>query len=78
MDGGQVTGRARTGGDISEERVGGRGNVLPEEGEPQKHLLIFQCYAAEWEEESTTVMQLPTHSSADWWDLFTSPGIDTR
>ena len=28
----------------------------------------------EWEVESTTV----THSSADWWDLLASPGIDTR
>ena len=31
-------GRARTGGDVEEERVGGRGHVLPEEGEPQNHL----------------------------------------
>ena len=29
---------ARTGGDVEEERVGGRGHVLPEEGEPQHHL----------------------------------------
>ena len=31
-------GRARTGGDVEEERVGGRGHVLPEEGETQNHL----------------------------------------
>ena len=31
-------GRARTGGDVEEERVGGRGHVLPEEGESQNHL----------------------------------------
>ena len=31
-------GRARTGADVEEERVGGRGHVLPEEGEPQNHL----------------------------------------
>ena len=30
--------RARTGGDVEEERVGGRGHVLPEEGEPHNHL----------------------------------------
>ena len=27
--------RARTGGDVEEERVGGCGHFLPEEGEPQ-------------------------------------------
>ena len=32
-------GRARTGVDVERERVGGRGHVLPEEAEPQKHLL---------------------------------------
>ena len=32
-------GRARTGGDGEEERVGGREDFLPEEGEPQNHLL---------------------------------------
>ena len=31
-------GRARTDGDVEEERIGGRGNVLPEEGEPQNRL----------------------------------------
>ena len=31
-------GRARTGGDVEEERVGGRGHVLPEEGDPQNYL----------------------------------------
>ena len=31
-------GRAITGGDVEEDRVGGRGHVLPEEGEPQNHL----------------------------------------
>ena len=30
--------RARTGGDVEEERGGGRGHVLPEEGEPHNHL----------------------------------------
>ena len=30
-------GRAITGGDVEEERVGGRGHVLPE-GEPRNHL----------------------------------------
>ena len=30
--------KGRTGGDAEEERVGGRGHVLPEEGEPQNHL----------------------------------------
>ena len=30
--------RARTGGEVEEERVGGRGHVLPEEGEPQNHI----------------------------------------
>ena len=34
--GNKEQGRARTGGDVEEERVGG--HVLPEEGEPQKHL----------------------------------------
>ena len=29
---------ARTGGDVEEERIGGRGHVLPEEGEPHNHL----------------------------------------
>ena len=37
--GNQEQGRVRTGGDAEEERVGGRGHVLPEEGEPQNHLL---------------------------------------
>ena len=32
--GNKEQGRARTGGDVEEERVGGRGHVLPEEGEP--------------------------------------------
>ena len=36
--GNKEQGRARTGGDVEEERVGGRGHVLPEEGEPQNHL----------------------------------------
>ena len=36
--GNKEQGRARTGGDVEEERVGGRGHVLPEEGEPQTHL----------------------------------------
>ena len=36
--GNKEQGRARTGGDVEEERVGGRGYVLPEEGEPQYHL----------------------------------------
>ena len=31
--------RARTGGDVEEERVGGRGHDLLEEGEPQSHLM---------------------------------------
>ena len=31
-------GRARTGGDVEEELVGGRGYVLPEDREPQNHL----------------------------------------
>ena len=31
-------GKARTGGDVEEERVGGRVNLLPEEGEPQNYL----------------------------------------
>ena len=30
--------RARTGGDVEKELVGGRGHFLPEEGEPQNHL----------------------------------------
>ena len=30
--------RAITGGGVEEEWVGGRGHVLPEEGEPQHHL----------------------------------------
>ena len=29
--------RARTGGDVEGERVGGRGHALPEEGEAQNH-----------------------------------------
>ena len=33
--GNKEQGRARTGGDVEEERVGGRGHVLPEEGEPK-------------------------------------------
>ena len=35
--GNKEQGRARTGGDVEEERDGGRGHVLPE-GEPQNHL----------------------------------------
>ena len=31
-------GQAITGGDVKEERIDGRGHVLPEEGEPQNHL----------------------------------------
>ena len=34
----KVQGRGRTGGDVEEERDGGRGHVLAEEGEPQNHL----------------------------------------
>ena len=30
--GNKEQGRVRTGGDVEEERVGGRGHVLPEEG----------------------------------------------
>ena len=37
--GNKEQGRARTGGCVEEERVGGRGHVLPEEGEPPNHLL---------------------------------------
>ena len=36
--GNKEQGRVKTGGDVEEERVGGRGHVLPEEGEPQNHL----------------------------------------
>ena len=36
--GNKEQGKARTGGDVEEERVGGRRHVLPEEGEPQNHL----------------------------------------
>ena len=36
--GNKEQGRARTGGVVEEERVGGRGHVLPEEGEPQNIL----------------------------------------
>ena len=36
--GNKEQGRARTGGDVEEERVGGRGHLLPEEGEPQNYL----------------------------------------
>ena len=36
--GNKEQGRARTGGDVEEERVGGRGHVLPEEGEARNHL----------------------------------------
>ena len=36
--GSKEQGRARTGGDVEEERVGVRGHVLPEEGDPQNHL----------------------------------------
>ena len=36
--GNKEQGRARTGGDVEEERIGGRGHLLPEEGEPQNHL----------------------------------------
>ena len=31
-------GTAKTGGDVEKELVGGRGHLLPEEGEPQNHL----------------------------------------
>ena len=37
-------GKARTGGDVEEERVGGGGHVLPEEGEPQNHLQERTAY----------------------------------
>ena len=36
--GNKEQGRARTGGYVEKERFGGRGHVLPEEGEPQNHL----------------------------------------
>ena len=36
--GNKEQGRARTDGDGDEERVGGRGHFLSEEGEPQNHL----------------------------------------
>ena len=36
--GNKEQGRAGTGRDVEEERVDGRGHVLPEEGEPQHHL----------------------------------------
>ena len=36
--GNKEQGRAIAGGDVEEELVGGRGHVLPEEGEPQNHL----------------------------------------
>ena len=36
--GNKEQGRAITGGDVEEERVGGRGYLLQEEGEPQNHL----------------------------------------
>ena len=36
--GSKEQGRERTSGDVEEERVGGRGHLLPEEGEPQNHL----------------------------------------
>ena len=36
--GSKEQGRVRTGGGAEEERVGGRGHLLPEEGEPQNHL----------------------------------------
>ena len=36
--GNKEQGRVRTGGDVEEERVGGREHVLPEEGEPQNHV----------------------------------------
>ena len=32
--GNKEQGRATTGRDVEEERIGGRGHVLPEEGEP--------------------------------------------
>ena len=35
MDGEQGTGKGENGGDVEEERIGGRGQLLPEEGEPQ-------------------------------------------
>ena len=36
--GNKEQGRERTGGDVEEERVGGRRHVLPDEEEPQNHL----------------------------------------
>ena len=36
--GNKERGSARTGGDVEEKRVVGRGHVLPEEGEPHNHL----------------------------------------
>ena len=36
--GNKEQGRARTGRDAEEEWVGGRGHLLPEEGETQNHL----------------------------------------
>ena len=36
--GNKEQGSARTGGDAEGERVGVRGHLLPEEGEPQNHL----------------------------------------
>ena len=36
--GNKEQGRAITCGGVEEEWVGGRGHVLPEEGEPQNHL----------------------------------------
>ena len=36
--GNKEQGKARTGGDVEEERVCGCGHVLPEEGEPRNHI----------------------------------------
>ena len=36
--GNKEQGREKTGGDVVEERVGGRGHVLLEDGEPHNHL----------------------------------------
>ena len=36
--GNKEQGRSINGGDAEEELVGGRGHLLPEEGEPQNHL----------------------------------------
>ena len=36
--GNKEQGRTRTSGDVEEERVGGRGHLLPEKGDPQNQL----------------------------------------